>query len=34
MFAVTGLTGQVGGAVARTLLDEGRKVRAVVREDR
>lgn len=31
MFAITGITGQVGGAVARTLLDSGGKVRAVVR---
>ncbi len=32
MYAVTGITGQVGGAVARTLLDAGRQVRAVVRD--
>jgi len=32
MFAVTGITGQVGGAVARTLLAAGRSVRAVVRD--
>jgi hypothetical protein len=32
MFAVTGITGQVGGAVARTLLAEGCGVRAVVRD--
>ena len=32
MYAVTGITGQVGGAVARHLLDEGRSVRAVVRD--
>lgn len=31
MYAVTGITGQVGGAVARTLLDVGLPVRAVVR---
>jgi uncharacterized protein YbjT (DUF2867 family) len=31
MFAVTGITGQVGGYVARTLMTEGRQVRAVVR---
>jgi len=31
MFAVTGITGQVGGAVARALIDNGRRVRAVVR---
>ena len=29
MFAVTGITGQVGGAVARTLLEKGCGVRAV-----
>ena len=32
MFAITGVTGKVGGAVARSLLAEGRKVRAVVRD--
>ncbi len=32
MFAVTGITGQVGGAVARALLAAGRNVRAVVRD--
>lgn len=31
MYAVTGITGQVGGAVARTLLDAGLPVRAVIR---
>jgi NAD(P)H dehydrogenase (quinone) len=31
MFAITGVTGKVGGAVARSLLAQGRKVRAVVR---
>jgi len=31
MFAVTGTTGKVGGLVARTLLAQGKKVRAVVR---
>ena len=31
VFAVTGITGQVGGVVARTLLDAGQSVRAVVR---
>jgi NAD(P)H dehydrogenase (quinone) len=31
MYAVTGITGQVGGAVARALLAAGHKVRAVVR---
>jgi len=32
MYAVTGITGQVGGALARTLLASGHKVRAVVRD--
>lgn len=32
MFAVTGITGQVGGAAARTLLDTGLSVRAVMRD--
>ena len=32
MFAITGVTGQVGGAVARTLLAAGKNVRAVVRD--
>jgi NAD(P)H dehydrogenase (quinone) len=32
MFAVTGVTGKVGGAVARGLLAQGHKVRAVVRD--
>jgi uncharacterized protein YbjT (DUF2867 family) len=32
MFALMGITGNVGGAVARTLLDAGRGVRAIVRE--
>ncbi|MFJ1254586.1 NmrA family NAD(P)-binding protein [Cupriavidus sp. CuC1] len=31
MFAVTGITGQVGGVVARALLSAGKDVRAVVR---
>jgi uncharacterized protein YbjT (DUF2867 family) len=31
MFAVTGITGQVGGAVARALLSAGRPVRGIVR---
>ena len=31
MYAVTGITGQVGGAVARALLGAGQSVRAVVR---
>jgi uncharacterized protein YbjT (DUF2867 family) len=33
MFAVTGITGQVGGVVARLLLAAGRDVRAVVRDE-
>jgi uncharacterized protein YbjT (DUF2867 family) len=32
MFAVTGITGQVGGAVARALLDTGLSVRGVTRD--
>ena len=32
MYAITGITGQVGGAVARTLLDERANVRAVARD--
>jgi NAD(P)H dehydrogenase (quinone) len=32
MFAITGVTGKVGGLVARSLLAEGREVRAVVRD--
>jgi len=32
MFAITAITGKVGGAVARTLLRQGAEVRAVVRE--
>src|SRR5246500_4553493 len=32
MYAVTGITGKVGGAVAGDLLAAGRKVRAVVRD--
>jgi uncharacterized protein YbjT (DUF2867 family) len=31
-YAVTGITGRVGGVVARTLLDTGQSVRAVVRD--
>src|SRR5271169_387370 len=31
MFAITGITGQVGGVVARTLLEARKNVRAVVR---
>lgn len=32
MYAITGITGQVGGAVARTLLAAGHPVRAVLRD--
>ena len=32
MFAVMGITGNVGGAVARTLLKHGKKVRGIVRD--
>ena len=32
MYAIIGITGQVGGIVARTLLDTGLSVRAVVRD--
>ena len=32
MYAITGITGRVGGAVARTLLDAGQSVRAVLRD--
>ena len=32
MYAVTGITGQVGGMVARALLNQGQPVRAVVRD--
>ena len=33
MYAVTGITGKVGGTVAQTLLATGKKVRAVVRDE-
>lgn len=33
MFAVMGITGNVGGAVAHTLLQHGKKVRGIVRDD-
>src|ERR1700720_1076028 len=33
MYAVTGITGKVGGTVAQTLLAPGKKVRAVVRDE-
>src|SRR6201992_458521 len=32
MFAVMGITGNVGGAVADTLLQHGKKVRGIVRD--
>lgn len=32
MYAITGITGKVGGALARTLLVAGQPVRAVVRD--
>src|ERR1700730_6496234 len=32
MYAITGITGKVGGELARTLLAAGRPVRAVVRD--
>jgi uncharacterized protein YbjT (DUF2867 family) len=32
MYAITGITGKVGGALARTLLSRGQPVRAVVRD--
>jgi NAD(P)H dehydrogenase (quinone) len=32
MYAVTGITGQVGGSVTRTLLDAGQSVRAVMHD--
>jgi NAD(P)H dehydrogenase (quinone) len=34
MYAITGITGKVGGALARTLLASGQSVRAVVRDAR
>ena len=33
MFALTAITGRVGGALAETLLNSGHKVRAIVRDD-
>ncbi len=33
MFAVMGITGNVGGAVANTLLQDGKKVRGIVRDE-
>jgi NAD(P)H dehydrogenase (quinone) len=32
MYAITGITGKVGGVAARTLLSAGQRVRAVVRD--
>ncbi len=32
MFAIMGITGKVGGAVAQTLLERGKKVRGIVRD--
>ncbi len=32
MYAITGITGKVGGVLARVLLAEGRPVRAAVRD--
>jgi uncharacterized protein YbjT (DUF2867 family) len=32
MYSITGITGQVGGVVARSLLEAGQRVRAVVRD--
>jgi uncharacterized protein YbjT (DUF2867 family) len=32
MFAITGITGQVGGVVGRTLLADGKRIRAVLRD--
>jgi NAD(P)H dehydrogenase (quinone) len=34
MYAITGITGKVGGALARALLADGRPVRAVVRNEK
>ena len=33
MFAITGITGKVGGAVAQHLISQGHKVRAIVRSE-
>ena len=33
MLAITGVTGKVGGTIARSLLAQGQKVRAIVRVD-
>jgi len=34
MFAITGITGKVGGETARTLLAAGKQVRAIMRDVR
>ena len=34
MYVITGITGQVGGALANALLDQGQRVRAVVRDEK
>src|SRR5262245_65874270 len=34
MYAITGITGKVGGELARTLLATGQPVRAIVRDER
>src|SRR5262249_46794593 len=34
MYAITGITGKVGGELARTLLAAGQPVRAIVRDER
>ncbi|MDB5985198.1 MAG: NmrA family protein [Nevskia sp.] len=34
MYAILGITGKVGGATARTLLANGQRVRAILRDDR
>ena len=33
MFAVMGITGNVGGAIANTLLKHGKQVRGIVRDE-
>ena len=33
MFLITGITGNVGGAAARHLLQQGKQVRALVRDE-
>ncbi len=32
MYAIMGITGQVGGGAARHLLDHGQRIRAIVRD--